>query len=332
MRYYNIPIFIPELACPHRCVFCNQNRISGATDIPSPGEVPGIVETKLQYMAPDSHINIAFFGGSFTGIPTEQQQEYLQAAQRFIESGRVQGIRISTRPDYIDTEILEMLKTYKVTCVELGAQSFDSEVLQRSERGHTAEDIIRASQLIKEYDIELGLQMMIGLPGDTRAKAIMTARQIIGCKASNTRIYPALVIRDTPMEQLYNAGEYTPLTLEEAIDWTKDILPVFESNGVQVLRVGLHPSEELISETSLVAGPFHVSFKELVLSAIWRDRFDEGLPQKPGKLTVRVAQSQLSNAVGYHSSNKNYLKEKYGWIQIKADPSLEKYEFYADYN
>lgn len=309
LKHNNIPIFIPEMACPHRCVFCNQLRISATLEIPEPEEINGIVEKYLNSSSEIRHREIAFFGGSFTGIPIDLQEKYLKAANQFIVSGKIQGIRLSTRPDYINSEIIELLKKYGVTSVELGAQSTDREVLKISGRGHTPEDIERASEMISKAGFELGLQMMIGLPGDSFEKLMQTARDIVAFGAKTTRIYPTLVIRDTMLENWYLHGKYSPLSLNEAVEQSKMIFKFFEKSGVKVLRVGLHPSKELSETESLVAGPFHASFMELVMTSLWFDILSEKLKDlKPGKIEIEVPKNQLNFAAGFKSQNRDYFE------------------------
>lgn len=331
-NHSNIPIFLPELACPHRCVFCNQSHISGQKSIPSFQDVTDTIEKYLKTIPRNSTIQIAFFGGSFTGLPISIQKDYLQLAQPYITSGVVSGIRISTRPDYITNEILEMLSDYGVTEIELGAQSIDDDVLKASGRGHSSNDIRQATRLILAKNIHLGLQMMIGLPGDSLEKSLQTANTIIELGAHSTRIYPTLVVKDTPLAMLFEQGKYSPLSIDEAIAWTKELYLLFERNNVTVLRTGLHPNEEFNSKTSLLGGPYHPSFKELVLSSIWMDLFEQSLPQGKGKLTVFVSEEEINHAVGYNSSNKKKLKEKYGWINFQQDNTLQKYEFRYSYH
>lgn len=331
MRHYNIPIFIPELACPHRCVFCNQHKISGTLNIPKPNEISSHIDTYLSTIKSGSLIQIAFFGGSFTGIDEQLQEQYLKIAYSYVEQGLVDGIRLSTRPDYISRAILDRLVRYGVRCVELGAQSFDAEVLHKSGRGHTVADIENSSALIHEYGIELGLQMMLGLPGDTKEKCLQTARSIVALQASNTRIYPALVIKDTPMAEMYARGDYQPLDMDSALEWAMEAYHIFIENNVTVLRVGLHPSEELDSAKSLIAGPYHPSYKELVLSRIWQQKFEQDLPKDKGKLNIKVSPSQINYAVGRMGCNRERLKQKYGWIKITPDSSLSNYEMHVSY-
>jgi histone acetyltransferase (RNA polymerase elongator complex component) len=329
-KHFTIPVFIPHAACPFTCVFCNQKKISSHSTSPTPEETNNIILNHLSTLPEDNAIiEIGFFGGSFTAIPVEEQVKYLEIAADYFEKGKVHGIRISTRPDFIDEKRIGLLKKYGVNTIELGAQSLDDEVLAKSGRNHKAEDVINASVLIKASGVNLGLQMMIGLPADTLEKAKSTAIKIVRLNADCTRIYPTLVIKDTELESLYNSGEYTPLSLEDAIIWTKELYYIFEKSDTKIIRIGLHPSDGLFKGDSLVAGPFHPSFRELVLS----NRFKE-YAFEPGnkKITIFVPVNQLNHAVGYNSENKTGLIKKYGNIEFKIDHSLKHYSFYVNYN
>ena len=266
--YRVIPVFLPMLACPHRCVYCNQYVISGQQKLPSLEDVAALIDRNLQTILRDCHKRVAFFGGSFTCLPEPVQNRYLDAVQPYLQEGCVEGIQLSTRPDYIDKKILQNLKSKGVTLIELGAQSLNDDILRRSGRGHSVADVENASRLIRQYGIDLGLQMMIGLPGDTKEKALHTAEQIVAFGASCTRIYPTLVVEGTALAEDYRKGEYVPLSLEEAVDWCKELYRYFQTAGVMVMRMGLHPTKDLREGEHLLAGPFHVSFKELVLTAL----------------------------------------------------------------
>jgi histone acetyltransferase (RNA polymerase elongator complex component) len=333
LKHYNIPIFVPELACPHQCVFCDQRKISGQLEIPTVFDIQEKIKSYLETIpVKRSRVEIAFFGGSFTGIPREQMIEYLAAAAEFVKGKRVEGIRISTRPDYIDEEILQILKKYKVRTIELGAQSLDDEVLKKSGRGHTVADVERASKMIKDAGFELGLQMMIGLPNDTKEKAIYTAKRIVELGADNTRIYPTLIISGTQLEKMYNKGNYTPMRLTEAILWAKDLYLYFEETNVKVIRIGLHPSEELDSEHSLVGGPYHPSFRELVMTEIWKEHLFDKIEFKEDKaIIIYVPYEQLNFAIGHKKENANLLKNHFNSVKIKTDIKLIKRAFYVDY-
>ncbi len=326
-KYSNIPIFIPELACPHQCVFCNQEKISGTHSIPQPKNVKDIVEQYLTTMPENRIINIAFFGGSFTGLSIDLQKQYLKEAFQFVKNRRISGIRLSTRPDYINEEVLELLKKYGVTTIELGAQSTSREVLNRSGRGHTFEDVRDASELITEYGFKLGLQMMIGLPEDNYDRSIQTANDIVSLGAGNTRIYPAIVVKHTTLEKLYREGKYTPLTLEQAVEWTKDIVQVFEENNVSIIRMGLHPSDELVIGKSLIDGPFHPSFKELVMTQIWKEKISAELNDiTSNKIKITVSNRQLQYAIGYRQANKERLKSRGYHVRFERNPSFSQYQ------
>jgi histone acetyltransferase (RNA polymerase elongator complex component) len=328
-KHYTIPIFTPELACPFQCVFCNQEKISGQHTIPNNNEIIKTIEEHLStFKAEDKIVEVGFFGGSFTGIPIDQQKMYLKIVEPYIKTGEIQGIRLSTRPDYINDEILTMLKAHNVTTIELGAQSFDDEVLKETRRGHTALQIEQASAAIKSYGFKLGLQMMIGLPGDTMEKAIDTAQKIIKAGADCTRIYPSVVIKDTLMHKWYNIGKYKPLSMEQAVNWTKHILPLFEYAGVKVIRVGLHPSEGLVVGEELIDGPLHPSFKELVITAIWTDLLKPILNKTTKQsLEIHVTQKELNYAIGYKSVNKNMLLEKFSSVRFIPDKEITERNF-----
>lgn len=329
LKHYTIPIFIPELACPFQCVFCNQKKISGQQHIPDVNEIKLTIQAHLSsFKRVDRVVEVGFFGGSFTGIPIEDQARYLGIVQPFIDLDEIKGIRLSTRPDYISEEILGELKKYRVTTIELGAQSMDDEVLKKSFRGHTSKQTEQAANKILENGFELGLQMMIGLPDDTLEKSIITAKRIIELGATNTRIYPAVVIKGTAMHTWFDAGKYTPLTLEEAVKWTSLILPLFEDSGVKVLRVGLHPSEGLLLGHELVAGPFHQSFKELVLTEIWKQSLSALLSKEEGKiLTVYVPPKELNYAIGYGAKNREMLLQKFDTVSFVVQSSLKGRNF-----
>ncbi len=329
IKHYTIPIFIPELACPFQCVFCNQEKISGHQNIPNEKEIKNTINEHLRtFKDIEKVVEVGFFGGSFTGIPLDDQRSYLQIIKPYIDSGEVQGVRLSTRPDYIDTDILTMLNEHHVTTIELGAQSFDDSVLKQTRRGHSATQIEDTAKLILENGFKLGLQMMIGLPGDTIEKSIFTANKIIKLGAHCTRIYPAVVIKDTLMHQWYTHGKYKPLSLKQAVDWTKQILPLFEDAGVKVIRVGLHPSEGLVSGDELIDGPFHSSFKELVVSAIWKDLLSPLLSnEEGGNIEIIVPAKELNYAIGYKSVNKMMLLKKFNSVNFISDENISTRSF-----
>lgn len=327
MKHSNIPIFIPELACPHQCVFCNQREISGQQSVPQPEEIPAIIETYLSTMNDGREVEVAFFGGSFTGIPLDLQERYLAQAFRHYKEGRVSGIRLSTRPDYINDSVLNLLERYGVKAIELGAQSTNDEVLLASGRGHKSEAIRYASEMILKRGFHLGLQMMIGLPHDTYERSRQTVEDIIALGADNTRIYPTLVLKNTQLAKFYAEGKYVPLDLPTAVSWAKEFFLRFESAGLTVLRVGLHPSEELDYNKSLLAGPYHKSFKELVMSEVWADILKEKLLSIDNQnIIIRINPSQINFVWGYGGSNKALFERKGVHAKIVGDNRLEKYE------
>ncbi len=333
MRHFNIPFFIPELGCPHQCVFCDQHRISGTLQAPKPEEVDLQVAAYLKtFPKIERQVEIAFFGGNFTGLPQNEQEAYLKAASKWVKNEEVNGIRLSTRPDYINPEVLKLLKKYGVSSVELGAQSLDEKVLRLAGRGHSAKHVEEASKMILDAGFVLGLQMMTGLPGDTMEKSVYTAHRIKELGAKETRIYPTLVIRGTQLEQMYLAGSYQPLRQEETIERCKKLVLFFEENQIRILRLGLHPSDGLSNCSELLAGPFHPALKELVNTAIWKDIFRESVIKKKGNcLVISVAPKELNAAIGHKAANKKWLLEHYERVDFKTDPKLNGRAFHADY-
>lgn len=334
-RHYNIPVFIPELACPHQCIFCNQKEITGFDKIPDPKQVAAIIETHLSTInTGNSTVQVAFFGGSFTGIPPDLQVKFLEQVQPFIKSKKVESIRLSTRPDYISTDILMMLKDFGVKNIELGAQSMDDDVLKSSGRGHSAAQIVEASALIKQSGFKLGLQMMIGLPGDTNEKSMATANKIIECGAVETRIYPTLIIKDTVLEKQWLKGKYQPLTLDDAVAISAKVYGLFEEAKVKVLRTGLHASEDLRNGKSYLSGPFHPSFKELVLSKIWDDIFSQYFITKnvkSRKINITVNPAEINFAIGHSKSNLKNLLQSFSEVKFKANSNFKNRDFHVDF-
>lgn len=326
MRTYNIPIFVPHEGCPFDCVFCNQHRITGKTSGVKPSDVRRIISEALATLPKnDRRVETAFFGGSFTGIPMDEQSALLSAAKEF--SYATDGIRLSTRPDYITREILDNLMKYGVTTIELGVQSMDDEVLKASNRGHTSEQVREAVRLIREYPFTLGLQMMTGLPGDTPDRSLRTADEIIALKPELVRIYPTLTIKDTYLEKMYRDGRYTPETLEDAVELSKKLLLKFEKNGINVIRIGLQATDEICEEGSVVAGPVHSSFRELVEGSIYYDIIESKIQGMKGIVTVFVNDKEISKASGNKRSNIEKIKNKYGIeLKIKGTDKLKKRE------
>lgn len=329
IKYFNIPVFIPELACPFRCIYCNQKKITGFGKGPEPASVNNIIDKHLATIPKEgSHIEIAFFGGNFTGLSETQQKIYLEIASRYFDQGLISGIRLSTRPDYIDANTISLLKQYPVSAVEIGAQSMDEEVLIRSGRGHAASDVEMAAELVKKAGFSLGLQMMTGLPADTPEKSVYTAEKIAALGADNTRIYPTLIIKGTELEKMYHSGDYMPQSLEEAVELCARLFGVFERSGVEVLRMGLHPSEGLLSGDDLVAGPFSPSFGEMVRGKLWERAFLHLLDIETAEnISVEVPGAELNYAIGYRSSNRKMLLKNFRKVEFIVNNSLKGREF-----
>jgi histone acetyltransferase (RNA polymerase elongator complex component) len=327
-KHYTIPVFVPELACPNRCVFCNQQKISGHILIPTEAEIRQQIDEYLESFTADAHVELGFFGGSFTGIAVDEQIMFLKIVQPYLEKGLIHGLRVSTRPDYISEQTLDLLKQHHVSTIELGAQSLDEDVLLLTKRGHTIADVENAASLIKAYGFSLGLQMMTGLPGDTLEKTLFTANRIVELGADNTRIYPTLVIKNTELEELYLSGQYTPLTIEEAVDRVKQVIPIFEAAGIVILRIGLHPSEGLLNGTDLLAGPFHPSFRELVESALWGDLFKPLYKLEGGiNIEITIPTHQRTMAIGFQAANKKLLEQKFRKVKFTANGTLQNHNF-----
>lgn len=259
-----IPIFIPQYGCPHQCVFCNQKTISGIEKPPDAAYVSDTVDTYLKTWKGSGKREVAFYGGSFTGLDRAIQEVFLSAACKFINRGLIDSVRVSTRPDYITDEGLLLLKRYNVETVELGVQSMDAEVLRLSGRGHTVEDTTIAISALKKHGFLVGLQFMPGLPGDTCETIFSTAAKIIGLRPDFVRIYPTIVVKDTPLEKMYLAGSYKPWPLPEMTDICRKLVSLFDAKGIPIIRLGLQPTEAL--EQNILAGPYHPSFRNLLNS------------------------------------------------------------------
>ena len=311
MKFYNIPIFVPHYGCPFDCVFCNQKRITGEGEKPSGERTERIIKAHLETLPKEGRVvEAAFFGGSFTAVETALQEELLKAAYKFLKSGEIDGIRLSTRPDFIDDEVMERLMCYGVTTIELGVQSLDEEVLVKSGRGHSAADVERAVEIIRKYPVKLGLQMMTGLPGDTTEKSLYTAREIVRLNPECVRIYPTLVIKDTELSDMYKRGEYEPQTLDGAVELAAELLEIFKAGGIEVIRVGLAATDEICEGGALVAGPCHSAFGELAEGEIFYNKIKKLVSGKKGDVTFLVNPADVSKAVGNGRKNiKRFLDE-----------------------
>jgi histone acetyltransferase (RNA polymerase elongator complex component) len=299
-KEFIVPVFIPHLGCPHLCVFCNQRNISGASHAPSPEEVLNYLDASLSPEKPEAVI--AFYGGTFTAIPLSEQEKYLSIARRFIAQKRASGIRLSTRPDGMDERVALFLKEHSVRTVELGVQSLDDGVLKKSGRGHTADDAAQAARMVKDAGLELGIQLMAGLPGDSKEKFLETVSGTARLKPHFVRIYPALVVDGSQLADLWRRGEYSPLSLDEAVELCAEALEIFEAAGIRVIRLGLQPGEEL--EKTLLAGPYHPSFGHLVKSRIALKKMLDALEDFEGdSAEIFVNPKELSIYKGIGSSN-----------------------------
>ena len=332
-KHYNIPIFIPELACPYRCIYCNQQKITGVKLLPDEKEIKNIIEAHLETIDyENAFVEVAFFGGNFTGISSIEQEKFLSVVQEYIQKGQIKSIRISTRPDYINKDNLTLLKKYNVKTIELGVQSMDDDVLSAAGRKYSVEQVMASAQLIKDFGFDLCLQMMIGLPEDTLEKSLKTAQLIISCGATMTRIYPLLVIKDTPLEELFIKGLYKPLALTDAVLWTKEIYKVFYGAKVTVLKMGLHPTADLMNGDGVIAGPFHISFAEMVFTALWQEKFTSLEPDLQKHIKIFVNAKDYNHAIGYLATNKKTLASHYKKVTFKIDNTLERFNYYADYS
>lgn len=331
MKYFNIPIFVPHLGCPFDCVFCNQRKITGADSNVGENEVIDIIERHLSFLPKnDCETEIAFFGGSFTGINADLQERLLAAAYSYVGRASIVGIRASTRPDYIDAEVIERMKKYKVTTLELGVQSMDEQVLRLSARGHTPEQVEKAAYLVKESGIRLGLQMMTGLPGDTAEKSTATAKKIIALEPELVRIYPTLVIKDTMLEKMYLSGVYKPQSLSEAVSLCAKLYRMFCDAGINVIRIGLQNTDEISSDGAVVAGPFHSAFGELVDGEIFYEKISEAAnSENSDEVKIRVNPRDVSKAVGHKKCNAEKIKRIYGKsLKVITDKNVPEGEIY----
>ena len=331
-KQYIIPIFVPHLGCPNDCVFCNQKSISGESKQVTKEDVKKIIEEHLKYIKEDSKVEVAFFGGSFTGIEETKQEELLSAAYEYIKQKKIDSIRISTRPDYIDKKILKRLKKYKVKTIELGVQSANDYILKKAGRGHTFKDVIKASKLIRWYGFDLGHQMMVGLPESTVVDEINTAKQLIKLKSKMVRIYPVLVIKSTKLEKDYKDGKYKPLTVTQAVEICKELVKLFAKKNIEVIRIGLQPTDTITNPESekseVVAGPFHPAFRQLVESGMWYDVIVEKIKQlntKVKEVVVTVNPADVNNVIGQRRDNIKNLREIYDVdLIVKADEKIKQ--------
>lgn len=317
MSHANISVFIPHMGCPNACSFCNQRTISSTAHAPSPDEAEDIIRGAYEYMSPEKRRNteIAFFGGSFTAIDREYMISLLEVADRYItcENGFC-GIRISTRPDCIDEEILMLLKKYHVTAIELGAQSMNDRVLEMNMRGHTSDDVRRSAAMIKSHGFELGLQMMVGLYGSSPADELYTMNEIVRCYPATARIYPVAVLEGTKLAELYKEGKYVLYPFDECVKLCAEIYSTFVKNNIRVIRMGLHAEDGV--EQNAVAGFYHPAFGEIVRTKIIRKIIEENLTEgenlceAPPRLTSSLSGYKRSNRIYFADRNVKFLTNK----------------------
>ena len=314
MKIY--PVFIPHAGCPHRCLFCAQDRSTSHVDVPSAEAVGCWLETVLPEQG---NGEIAFYGGTFTLLPKEQQDLYLETAGRYLASGRVAGIRLSTRPDALDPQVLKRLKTAGVTTVEIGCQSFNDEVLAAAGRGHTALDNVASVKACQAAGFLVGVQLMPGLPGGDGEEALLSLQQSIELKPSFLRIYPTVVVEGTKLADLWRAGDFKPWAMDKTIDLCADMLFLCRQHDVPIIRLGLQCDPQL--EENLLDGPYHPAFGQLVRSRLWRRALNQA--GKHGN-TFTVNPLDLSDALGHRAENREWLKQADPQITITADQSVAR--------
>ena len=333
---YIIPIFVPHLGCPNDCTFCNQKSISGQTKQVTGEDVKRTIEEYLKSFKDESlHKEVAFFGGSFTGVEENKQKELLEAAYEFVKTKQIQSIRVSTRPDYIDKEKLKLLKKYGVKTIELGVQSTNDYILKKCKRGHTFEDVKKASKLIRRYGFVLGHQMMIGLPESTKIDELNTAKDLAKLKPKIVRLYPVLVIRGTELEKEYESGEYEPIPLSQAVERCKELYYFFTNKKITVIRMGLQ-NTDIISDpknakSEVVAGPYHEAFGQLVEDSIWYDAILGKIKKfnvKVKEIEIKINPENINNVVGHKKENVKKLKDLYDVdVNVVQDKEIKPGKF-----
>ena len=335
-KEYIIPIFVPHLGCKECCTFCNQRKISGELKKVISKDVKTTIDYYLKnFKDEDRYVEVAFFGGSFTAIPVKEQEELLEAVQPYIKEKKVDSIRLSTRPDAIDKEILKMLKKYNVKTIELGVQSSNNYILKKCKRGHTFEDVKKASKLIRWNGFKLGHQMMVGLPESTSKDDYQTAKDIVKSKPKMVRVYPVLVIKGTELEDEYNKEEFMPLTVVQAVERSKDIVNLFRKHNIEVIRTGLQNTDKISDPTSkeseVIAGPYHPAFGQLVEDAIIYDKVVEEIKKinaKVIRIEIETNSENVNNVVGHKRENINKLKDTYAVIaKVKVNNKIKPGRF-----
>mgnify|MGYP004521102139 FL=1 len=328
MAHNNVSIFVAHVGCPNICSFCNQHTISGSQSAPTIDEVRSTCEMAFNQIEDKSNTEIAFFGGSFTAIEKSYMVALLECVQDFIGKDKFVGIRISTRPDCITSEILDILKKYNVTAIELGCQSMKDSVLTANRRGHTAQDVYNACELIKSYGFELGLQMMVGLYTSTIQDEYYTMNEIIKLNPKTVRIYPTVVLKGTHLDELMQSGEYKLYSLDTMVDICSDFLTQFNDSGINVIKCGLHSSE--LVEAEMTGGYYHPAFRELCESRIYRNIIESIVKENPNRVnnaySIFVSSRYISMATGQKKSNIKYFKDRDILLSILGADNLNKYE------
>ncbi|MCK4389050.1 MAG: radical SAM protein [Desulfobacterales bacterium] len=324
-----IPVFIPHMGCPHQCVFCNQTSITGHRSGKfSPQQIRDRISEFLGFKnCRRGGVEVAFYGGTFLGLPESYRESLLSEAQEFVENGQVDSIRFSTRPDTVTNSTLDALAPFRVMVVEVGAQSMDDTVLALSRRGHTAEDTKNAVKLLQAHSLRVGLQIMPGLPGDTFESILETGLRVAEIKPDFVRIYPTVVVKNTVLEKWYGSGRFKPLFLAEAIEVTKRLYLLFEARGIPVIRMGLQASGSLLEPGVVVAGPFHPAFGHLVHSSIFLDLAARELQMQERlskRITLKVHPHDVSKLKGLKNHNMTELIQRFHLekLQVLPDPAV----------
>jgi len=328
------PVFLPQWGCPHQCVYCNQRAsTSGVRGLAVREDGLASVEDRIDGMAREAGIReapgeLAFYGGTFTALPAEWIEKLLRRAGGYVDGGLFSGIRFSTRPDALPRHVCDLLSRYPVRTVELGAQSLSNEVLHRSRRGYGAGDVVAAVSRVRERGWKLGLQLMSGLPGDSRDRFLGSVREAIRLAPDFARIYPTLVLKDTLLAHWRSSGSYAPLTLEEAVEWSAAALEMFRAGGIPIIRMGLHPDPELLKPGVILGGPFHPAFGYLVKVRWWRDRIDRWCAERDDvhnarRVTLRMAREVVSELLGPSRENLSHWRIRWGWAHVQVEPMAD---------
>lgn len=333
-RHANVALFVPHEGCAHDCVFCNQRTIAGVSKRLTAADVKAACERAVETLPAGRTAQVAFFGGSFTAVEPAYRRELLEAAQPFLETGRFAGIRASTRPDAVDDAVLEELKAYGVTALELGAQSMDDRVLRACCRGHTAADTLKAAALIQKHGLSLGLQMMTGLPEDTDEGAMVTARALADLVPDTMRVYPTVVLAGTALETLWRAGRYTPPSLDDTIMLGARLLAFFErEKHIPVIRFGLHDGSELKAQA--LCGAYHPALRELCEGQLYADTAlavltHSTLHDTNAPITLLVCPTAVSKMIGQKKRNLTYLS-RYGFnVRVKGDERVPLWDVWIE--